>query len=317
MNAEEWYEEAKRRHGGVVAYPAMMTFACEQLAAKDGLFRVFAFEILVMLFGTQIGAEIFEKYVKTESAAAEAQCDSKTPQPDAAQIRPQTRFHDRGDGMGGDELESAQEAAEAEARETESLAHKIEQAREDISEHSKLLGHHDTLFRRVDERFGRHAKKLTSLDGDVKRVDAKITRVAQSAADLGLMQSARLDSHVKRFDECEHRLHDHDRQIEHARKSRGKMHGQIDALEKGVRNVRVQCVHDLGAHARRITALEETANRHEGGYINAQVWAKKTDDRISRLVGATFGEGGLREGEPTFRARLEKIEDRLFGPFAR
>jgi hypothetical protein len=68
-------------------------------------------------------------------------------------------------------------AAEDEARETESLAHRIER--------------HDTQFRRTTERFDRHAKKLTELDGEIRhardsrrKMHAQIGALESNIADI-------------------------------------------------------------------------------------------------------------------------------------
>jgi chromosome segregation ATPase len=68
-------------------------------------------------------------------------------------------------------------AAENEARETESLAHRIER--------------HDTQFRRITERFDRHAKKLTELDGEIRH--ARDSR-RKMHAQIGALESNIADS---------------------------------------------------------------------------------------------------------------------------
>jgi hypothetical protein len=87
-------------------------------------------------------------------------------------------------------------AAENEARETESLAHRIEKlengrrydnqcAVEKMLDAEKRLGMHDTQFRRTTERFDRHAKKLIDLD-------RLITNAMKGAAEKRAHANARI-----------------------------------------------------------------------------------------------------------------------------
>jgi hypothetical protein len=110
---------------------------------------------------------------------------------------------DWGSGSCGESMTENESMAENEARETESLAHRIEKlengrrydnecAVEKLLDAEKRLGMHDTQFRRATERFDRHAKKLTELDGEIR----------------------------------------------HARDSRRKMHEQIGALEANIVDIR-------------------------------------------------------------------------------
>jgi hypothetical protein len=123
-------------------------------------------------------------------------------------------------------------AAENEARETESLAHRIER--------------HDTQFRRTTERFDRHAKKLTELDGSVKKLQEGVT---------------------------------------HARLSRGKMHAQIGALESRVKEhadsfaTRINYVE--GTAFERIVDIHKTA---EADRVEFRAADAAVHERISKLA---------------------------------
>jgi chromosome segregation ATPase len=141
-------------------------------------------------------------------------------------------------------------AAEDEARETESLAHRIEKlengrrydnqcAVEKMLDAEKRLGMHDTQFRRTTERFDRHAKKLIELDGEIR----------------------------------------------HARDSRRKMHAQIGALESRVKEhadsfaTRINYVE--GTAFERIVDIHKTA---EADRVEFRAADAAVHERVAKLA---------------------------------
>lgn len=178
MNAKEWLERVKMHDGG------MVKFACDMLAAKDDLMT----DLNAKIISQRNSIESLERALQAQRDAhvgtkRELEAARKAATRNATQIAvdriidflyPRWVLYSGARPMGSAELfgidpkncvderhvENAagtsgysrfdESSAEAEARETESLAHRIEM--------------HDTRFRRVDERLGRHATKLTDLD---------------------------------------------------------------------------------------------------------------------------------------------------------
>lgn len=209
-----------------------------------------------------------------------------------------------GTALHGAIFDETESAAEAEARETESLAHRIETVENRQKYDNRFAG----------EKLAEHGKRIDTLDAQLRAAcrganekrevaNQRFENIERVALQDRRYATGRLDNQTEKLKEL-------DAAVKHARQSRGKMHNQIDALEKkiggltdytGGHDANIQHLfREYGELKQRVDIHSDIGNK----LINATIGEgrdlpnvplvdqlKVSSERISNLASQVFGEG--------------------------